>query len=289
MHFAGSYAALVTPWNKNLSDIDFGALRELLDWHAASGTAGIVPAGTTGESATLTHKEQEKLISEAVRLAAGRMKVVAGAGSNRTDEALSLAKHAKAVGADGILVITPYYNRPTPEGLFRHFGAIAENCDLPMMMYNVPSRTGTNMLPDTVARIAKAYPHVVSLKEASGSVDQTCQIVADLGDAFEVVSGDDSLTVPLMAVGARGVVSVVANIVPAEMKKMVDAALARDWHYRLFPLMKACFVETNPAPVKTALEMMGRIDARMRLPMVEPKPESKRAVMDALRKAGVVP
>ena len=294
MSFSGSYVALVTPWNKDLSDIDFGALKELVEWQIASGTDGIVPAGTTGESSTLSHKEQERLITETVKAVAGRCKVVAGAGSNRTDESLSLARHAKDAGADGILVITPYYNRPTPEGLYRHFGTVAENCDLPMMMYNVPTRTGTNMLPDTVVKIAKAFPSIVAIKEASGSVDQTSQIIAALGNKFEVVSGDDSLTLPLVSVGGKGVVSVVANLAPAEVKKMTIAALAgdfataRDWHYKLMPLMKACFVETNPAPTKAGLEMMGKISSRMRLPMVDPKPESKQIIMDALRKVGLV-
>lgn len=294
MSFSGSYVALVTPWTKDLSDIDFGALKELIEWQIASGTDGIVPAGTTGESATLSHKEQERLIAETVKICAGRCRVLAGAGSNRTDESISLAKHAKDSGADGILVITPYYNRPTPEGLYRHFGAVAESCDLPMMMYNVPSRTGTNMLPDTVTRIAKAYPSILAVKEASGSLDQASQIVHSAPPAFEVISGDDSLTLPLVAVGGKGVVSVAANVAPAEVKQMTAAALAGDFakarelHYTLLPLMKACFVETNPAPAKTALEMMGKISSRMRLPMVEPKPESKQVVMAALKQLGIL-
>lgn len=293
MSFSGSYVALVTPWNKDLSDIDFGALKELVEWQILSGTDGIVPAGTTGESATLSHKEQENLISEMVKYSAGRVKILAGAGSNRTDEAVSLAKHAKSAGADGVLVITPYYNRPTPEGLYRHFGTVAENCDLPMMMYNVPTRTGTNMLPDTVIRIAKAYPGIVAVKEASGSLDQSSQIISQAVDGFEVISGDDSLTLPLMSVGAKGVISVAANIAPAEIKKMTAAALAGDfaaarcWHYKLLPLMKACFVETNPAPAKAALALMGKISGRMRLPMVDPRPESIQVIKDALSGLGL--
>ncbi len=294
MIFRGSYVALVTPWTKDLSGIDYAALKDLIDWHIASGTDGIVPAGTTGESATLTHKEHGELIRQTVKLAAGKVKVVAGAGSNSTNESVSLAKHAKEVGADGILVITPYYNRPTPEGLYRHFGAVAESCDLPMMMYNVPSRTGTNMLPDTVVRLAQSYPSITNIKEASGSLDQAGQIIARLGDSFGVVSGDDSLTIPMMAIGGVGVVSVAANVAPAEVKHMVAAALAGDFakarelHYRLLPLMKACFIETNPAPAKTALQMLGKIDGRMRLPMVEPKPESRQCIREALAKVGLV-
>ena len=293
MNFAGSYVALVTPWNKDLSNVDFGAFKELVEWHVAAGTDGLVPAGTTGESATLSHKEHEELITRTVEAAAGRVKVVAGAGSNRTDEAISLARHAKAAGADGILVITPYYNRPTPEGLYQHFGAIADVCDLPMVMYNVPSRTGTNLLPATVARIARAHPTIKAIKEASGVLDQSSQIIETLGDAFDVISGDDSLTLPMMALGGKGVISVVANIAPAEVKAMTAAALAgdfamaREWHYKLMPLVKACFVETNPAPVKMALSMLGKINARLRLPLVEPQPESRQAISDAMRKAGI--
>ncbi len=292
MHFSGSYVALVTPWTKDLNGVDYAALKDLIDWHVASGTDGILPCGTTGESATLSHKEHEEMITKTVEFVNGRCKVLAGAGSNSTRESIGLAKHAKSVGADAILVITPYYNRPTPEGLYQHFGAVAESCDLPIMIYNVPSRTGTNILPDTVVRINKNYPQISSIKEASGVVDQSSQIINQ--SKVEVMSGDDSLTIPIMAVGGKGVVSVIANIAPAETKALVAAALAgdyakaREWHHKLFPIMKACFVETNPAPVKTALGIMGRIDGRMRLPMVDPKPESRQVILDALRKVGLV-
>ena len=294
MSFAGSIVAMTTPWNDDLSNIDYGAVKDLVEWHIASGTDGIVPAGSTGESATLSHQEQGELIAKTVEFAAGRLKILAGAGSNRTDEAVSLAKAAKAAGADGILVITPYYNRPTPEGQYRHFGAIAEQCDLPMVIYNVPSRTGTNMLPDTIIRIARSFPTIKGIKEASGIIDQAGQIIDQLGDSFEVISGDDSLTVPMMSIGGRGVISVIANVAPAEVKAMTAAALAgdfakaREWHYKLLPLMKACFIETNPGPVKTALSMLGRIRANLRLPLVEPQPECRQAITDAMRKAGLV-
>ncbi len=293
MRFSGSYVALVTPWNKDLSAIDFGALKDLVEWHVASGTDGIVPAGTTGESATLTHKEQAELIAQTVKFAAGRCKILAGAGSNSTTEAASLAQAAKDAGADAILVITPYYNRPTPEGLFRHYGSIAEKCDLPLMIYNVPSRTGTNIMPETVVRIAKAYPTIFSIKEASGVIYQSAKIVEELGDSFDIMSGDDGLAVPIMSVGGKGVVSVIANVAPAETKKMMDAALAgdfkgaREWYYKLAPLMEACFIETNPSPAKAMLQLMGKIDGRMRLPMVEPKPASMETIKGALRKVGI--
>lgn len=296
MHFTGSYVALVTPWNNDLSGIDYGALKDLVEWHIASGTDGIVPAGTTGESATLTHAEHDELIEKTVEFVAGRCKVLAGAGSNSTAEAVSIARRAKASGADSILVITPYYNRPTPEGLYRHYAAIAENCDLPAMIYNVPSRTGTNILPETILRINRDFPSMRGVKEASGGVDQSSHIVGgalESGAALDVLSGDDSLTVPIMSVGGTGVVSVVANIAPAEMKAMVAAAAAGDFakaralHHRLMPLMKACFVETNPAPAKAALEMTGRIRSAMRLPMVGVSPASARTIKDALGKVGI--
>lgn len=293
MKFEGSYVALITPWTKDLSDIDYGALKTLIDWHVKSGTDGILPAGTTGESATLAHEEQIKLIEKTVEFVDGRCKVLAGAGSNNTIESLYFAKAAKSAGADAILVITPYYNRPTPEGLYRHFGAVAEGCgDMPIMVYNVPARTGTNILSDTVARINRDYPQICAVKEASGNVDQSSQIIA--ATKMDVMSGDDSLTLPIMSIGGTGVVSVIANVAPAETKAMTSAALAGDFakareiHYRLLPLMKACFVETNPGPVKAAAQMLGLCSGAMRLPMVEPKPESEKIIMDALRKAGIV-
>lgn len=292
MHFSGSYVALVTPWNKDLSGIDFGALKELIEWHIASGTNGMVPAGTTGESATLTHSEHHELIAKTVEFVAGRCTVLAGADSNSTAESISLAKHAEKAGADAILVITPYYNRPTQEGLYRHFGTVAEACSLPMVVYNVPARTGTNILPETIVRISTAYPAVSAVKEASGFMDQASQVIAR--STMEVLSGDDSLTLPIMAIGGKGGVSVVANLAPAEMAQMCAAALsgdylkAREMHYRLLPLMKACFIETNPAPVKTALAMLGKAPGGMRLPMVALKHESRVALEEALRMSGLI-
>ena len=291
-HFSGSYVAIVTPWNNDATAIDFGALKELIEFHAAAGTDGIVIPGTTGESATLTHPEQNELVRRVVEMVAGRMKVVAGAGSNSTAEAVLLAKAGKAAGADGLMVITPYYNRPTPEGLVRHFRAVGEATDLPIMAYNVPSRTGTNMLPPTVARIRKEVPTVVSLKEASGSVDQSSQIL-EISD-IEIISGDDSLALPLMAVGAKGVVSVAANVMPTEIKKMVSAAqagdykTAREWHYKLLPLMRAVFFETNPGPAKAALRMMGRGNGVLRLPLCEMLPENESKLREVLKGYGLV-
>ena len=291
MEFSGSIVAIVTPWTKDLSAVDYGALKDLIDWHVESGTAGILPAGTTGESPTLSHKEHRELVEKTIALAAGRIKIMAGCCSNSTGESITLAKDAKAAGADSILVITPYYNRPTPEGQYRHFAAIAEACDLPAMIYNIPSRTGTNSTPDILVRVHKACPHMRGVKEASGSIDQSSQILAQ--SSMDVLSGDDSMALPVMAVGGKGVVSVIANILPRETAELCrlalsgDYAKARELHYKLMPVMKACFVETNPAPVKTAMEIMGKCSAGMRLPMVGLRPESAKTLEEALRKVGL--
>lgn len=293
MRFEGSYVALITPWTKDLGGIDFEALKDLIEWHVASGTDGILPAGTTGESATLTHEEQAELIRRTVQYVAGRCKVLAGAGSNNTAESIFFAKTAKDAGADAILVITPYYNRPTPEGLYRHFGTVAENSGgLPIMLYNVPSRTGTNIQPETVARINRDYPLVCAVKEASGSVDQSSHLVAMT--KMDIMSGDDSLTLPVMSIGGTGVVSVVANIAPAEVKAMTKAALAGDYakaremHHKLLPLVKACFIETNPGPVKYGAQALGRCNGEMRLPMVAPAEPARKAMEEAMRNAGIL-
>ncbi len=290
--FSGSYVALVTPWTDDGSRIDFGALADLVEFHVENGTDGILPAGTTGESATLTHEEQRELMAKMVELVNGRAKVLAGAGSNSTTEAVSLAKHAKEVGADGVLVITPYYNKPTPEGLYRHFAEVAGACGLPVMMYNVPGRTGTNMSPGTTARIYREVENVVAIKDATDNVDQANDLMS-LCD-IRVLSGADSLTYPLMALGGKGVVSVVANIVPAEMKALCQAAAqgdfakAREIHFKLLPLMRAMFCETNPIPVKTATKLMGRTNGVLRLPLCELRPESLDRLTAALRDAGLV-
>ena len=292
MEFSGSYVAIVTPWTKDLSGIDYGALKALIDWHVASGTTGILPAGTTGESPTLTHKEHRELVEKTIELVGGRCKVMAGACSNSTAESITMAKDAKAAGADCMLVITPYYNRPTPEGQYRHFGAIAEACDLPAMIYNIPARTGTNSTPDVIVRVNRDFPTMCAVKEASGSVDQASQIIAQ--SKMDVLSGDDSMALPVMAVGGKGVVSVIANIMPAETAELCrlalsgDYAKARELHYRLLPMMKACFVESNPAPVKTAMAIMDKCSGGMRLPMVDIKPESRKVVEEAMRKVGLV-
>lgn len=279
--FRGSIVAIVTPFKSN-GEIDFDAYGRLIDWHLEQGTDGIVPCGCTGEAATLSHDEQQSCIRFAIERIAGRVPVIAGTGSNSTREAVSLTKYAKEVGADGALLITPYYNKPTAAGQIAHYSAVAEAADIPIMLYNVPSRTGTNMLPETVAQLSK-IPNIVAIKEASGSVDQVSQIVSQCD--ITVLSGDDSLTLPMMAVGATGVVSVAANVAPAEVAKMCrafnegDLETARKTHYELLPLFKALFIETNPLPVKAALAKMGFIENNLRLPLT-PMQESKFAQLE---------
>ncbi len=268
--FTGSLVALVTPFRDG--KVDLKRLEELVEFHIESGTHGLVPCGTTGESSTLSHSEHELVISSVVNMADGRIPVLAGTGSNSTSEALRLTRFAKEAGADGALLITPYYNKPTQRGLVQHFETIALEVDLPLFLYNVPSRTGVNMLPRTVIECSK-LPNVVGIKEASGNIDQTVEILRE--SEITVLSGDDSLTLPLMAVGAKGVISVAANVVPREMVDLVDFAAdgnfsgAKELHFRLFPLFKGLFVETNPIPVKAALHLMGKIDPDLRLPMTQ--------------------
>jgi len=284
--FSGSMVALVTPFKSNF-DVDFDAYGRLIDWHLEQGTEGIVPCGCTGEAATLTHDEQEACIRFAVERVAGRVPVVAGTGSNSTQEAIRLTSFAKDVGADAALLITPYYNKPTPAGQIAHYTAAAQ-VGIPIVLYNVPGRTGTKMLPETIAELARVE-NIVAVKEACGSVDQVSQI-RGLCD-ITVLSGDDALTLPMMAVGATGVISVAANVVPAKMAALCracsndDFAAARDVHFELLPLFKGLFFETNPMPVKAALARMGRIENVLRLPLTPMRPEmfaKLEAILDRL-------
>jgi 4-hydroxy-tetrahydrodipicolinate synthase len=268
--FAGLTVAIVTPFKNG--DVDYDDLRKLVDWHVEQGTDCLAPVGTTGESPTLDHDEHEKVIAAVAERARGRIKLMPGTGSNSTKEAIRLTKFAKKVGADAALVVGPYYNKPTQEGYYRHFATLAEAVDIPICLYNIPGRTGSNILPETIARIAQKCPQLVAVKEATGSLDQASQ-VADLCDVT-ILSGDDSLTLPLMSIGGRGVVSVVGNIVPRDMKAMVTAFLAGNipeaqrWHRKLFPLCRDMLgVATNPIPVKTALALLGRGTGELRLPM----------------------
>jgi 4-hydroxy-tetrahydrodipicolinate synthase len=266
--FSGSLVALVTPFRDGR--VDLRTLEDLVDYQIESGTHGIVPCGTTGESATLSHEEHELVIRAVVERVKGRVPVVAGTGSNNTAEAVRLTRFAQEAGADGALLISPYYNKPTQRGLVAHFERIARETSLPLVLYNVPGRTASNMLPSTVIECSR-LPNVVAIKEASGSIDQTVEILR--GSKLTVLSGDDSLTLPLMAVGAKGVISVAANVAPREMAQLADHCRAGEWeearklHFRLFPLFKALFVETNPIPVKAALALEGRIGEEIRLPL----------------------
>lgn len=288
--FKGSYVALVTPFKSNF-DIDFDAYGRLLDFHIEKGTNGIVPCGCTGEAATLSHDEQKQCIKFTVERVAGRVPVVAGTGSNNTKEAVELTRFAKEAGCNGALLITPYYNKPTAAGQIAHYSAVAKAVELPIMLYNVPSRTGTKIEPETIAELNK-LPNVVSIKEACGSVDQVSQILS-LCD-ISVVSGDDSLTLPMMSVGAEGVVSVVANVVPAEIAALCaaanagDYARAREIHYRMMPLFKAMFFETNPMPVKATLAKMGLIENILRLPLVPMSASASARLDPVLKNLGLI-
>jgi 4-hydroxy-tetrahydrodipicolinate synthase len=267
--FAGLTVALVTPFKSGA--VDEAALRKLVDFHVESGTDCVSPVGTTGESPTLTHDEHERVIAVVCEQAAGRIKVVAGTGSNSTTEAIRLTKYAKKSGADAALMVAPYYNKPTQEGFFRHFQAVAQAVDLPIVLYNIPGRTAKNIEPETIARIAE-IPTIVAIKESTGSMDQASQILA-LTD-LTVLSGDDSLTLPLMAIGGRGVVSVVGNIIPRDVKSLItafrsgDLDAAQQWHRKLFPLCRDMLgLATNPIPLKAAMQMLGRDTGELRLPM----------------------
>jgi 4-hydroxy-tetrahydrodipicolinate synthase len=289
--FTGSYVALVTPFKNG--KVDEKALGDLIEWQIERGTSGLVPCGSTGESATLTHEEHDRVIELTVEVARRRVPVIAGTGSNATHEAIRLTKHAKSVGVDAALLVTPYYNKPTQEGLFRHFEAIARAVDLPLVLYNIPGRSVVNMTPQTVARLS-AITNIVGIKEASGNLSQMSDVIAACGERFVVLSGDDALTLPLMAVGGKGVISVTANVAPAETADMVSAALKGDWdrakriHYRLLPLSNSMFLETNPIPVKAALAMMGRCADELRLPLTTMSDGPKVQLRQALTQFGLI-
>ncbi|GKS56874.1 4-hydroxy-tetrahydrodipicolinate synthase [Nitrospira sp.] len=289
--FTGSLVAIVTPFRKG--QVDERALGDLIEFQIAQGTDGIVPCGTTGESATLTHAEHDRVVAFSVEVAKKRVPVIAGTGSNSTEEAIALTRHAKGAGADGALLITPYYNKPTQEGLFRHYQAVADAVNLPLVLYNIPGRTGVNMAPATVARLARCS-NIVAIKEGSGSVQQASEIIQLCGDRITVLAGDDALTLPMMALGGKGVITVTANIVPKDMASMVDAALtdrwdeARKFHYKLSPLFTALFYETNPIPVKEALAMVGKIDPELRLPLCRMANETRDKLARVLKDLALI-
>ena len=286
MELKGVYTALVTPFAGGT--VDYGKLRELVALQVAGGVDGIVPVGTSGESPTLSTAEHMKVISEAIASANKKCYIMAGTGANSTEEAIELTKHAKEEGADCSLQVTPYYNQPTQEGLYRHFSTIADKCGIPLVLYNVPGRTGTAIAPETIARLSK-NANILGVKEAGGSVERVSEI-ASLCD-IPIMCGDDSLTVPMMSVGAKGVISVASNIIPAELKAMVDAcakgdfAAALKYHKRYYRLFKDLFIESNPIPVKAAMAMLGMINEEYRLPLCEMAPANREKLKATLSKA----
>lgn len=289
--FRGAITALVTPFRDGQLDED--AFRQLIDWQIREGVHGIVPCGTTGESATLSHHEHNRVIDIAVEEARGRVPVIAGTGSNSTAEAVRLTRHAKDAGAQAALLITPYYNKPTQEGLYQHYRKVAEEAKFPLILYNVPGRTGVNLLPETVARLAE-IPEIVGVKEATGDMKQASDVLELCGDKLSVLSGDDFTAFALLCLGGRGVISVVSNPAPADMARMVDAhdagdvATARALHYKTQPLARALFVETNPIPAKTALAMMGRMAEEFRLPLCPMQVGNRQRLQQALADYGLL-
>jgi 4-hydroxy-tetrahydrodipicolinate synthase len=271
--FSGTYTALVTPFRNGA--IDVAAFEKLVENQVAAGISGVVAVGTTGESPTLSHEERQEVIRLAVATAKKRCQVLAGTGSNATQHAVADTQMAEKLGVDGALLVAPYYNKPSQEGLFRHFKTIADATALPVMLYNIPGRCGVDITPDTVTRLAKQCRNLVSIKEASGSVERISELRARLPESFTILSGDDSLTLPFMSVGAVGVVSVASNLFPAEVCALVrayecgDAKLAFNLHHKLFPLFKDLFIEPNPVPVKTALGWRGGMSGEVRLPLCE--------------------
>jgi 4-hydroxy-tetrahydrodipicolinate synthase len=290
--FQGSFVAMVTPFRNG--KVDEAKLKELVEFHVAHGTDGLIPCGTTGESPTLNHDEHRRVVEIVVEAARGRIRVIAGTGSNSTAEAVDMTKHAERAGASGALVVNPYYNKPTQEGLYRHFRAVAESVAIPVVLYNIQSRTAINVETDTMARLARDVKNIVGVKEASGSLDQMSQVIAACGPDFSVLSGDDNITLPLLAIGGSGVVSVIANIVPRETADLVHAALEGDWkrardlHYRLFPLARAAFLETNPIPIKEAMAMAGMLEPEFRLPMCRMSDANREKLRAILKPYGLI-
>ncbi len=287
--FTGSIVAMVTPFKDGA--VDYDKLGELVDFHVVNGTNAIIPCGTTGESPTLSHREHGEVVGKVIEAAGGRIPVIAGTGSNNTSEAINLTRHAKETGADGSLLITPYYNKPTQQGLYEHYKAILDEVDIPIIIYNVPSRTGVSISPETVARLFE-FENIVAIKEATGDIDQASQIL-NLCDII-VLSGDDSLTLPIMSVGGKGVVSVVANILPREVSELASSFLkgeienSQRLHRSLLPLCKAMFIETNPIPVKTAMKLLGRLNGEMRLPLCNMSDEHEEQLKKVLEEYGLI-
>lgn len=290
--FSGSIVAIVTPFKDGR--LDENKLKELIEIQLKNGSSGIVPCGTTGESATLNFQEHERVIEVTIKQVNKRVPVIAGTGSNSTEEAIMLTRAAAAAGADASLQVSPYYNRPTQAGLYAHFKRIADSVEIPIILYNIASRTGVNIEPETIARLAADCRNIVGVKEASGNLDQMSRIRLLCGEKFELISGDDSLTLPILSIGGRGVISVIANIVPADVAGLVksyregDFTKALQLHYKLLPLTKALFIETNPIPVKTAMGLLRLCEPDLRLPMCAMSPENLEKLKKALRDYGLL-
>jgi len=289
--FKGSIVAIVTPFKKG--KVDEKAYGDLIEWHIAQGTNAIVPCGTTGESATLDYKEHYRVIDFAVKTVNKRVPVIAGTGANSTAETIEITKHAKKSGADAALLVAPYYNKPTQEGLYRHYKTIAKEVNIPIVLYNVPGRTAVNILPPTVARLSE-IKNIVAIKEATGDMKQVSEVIRLCGDNITVISGDDFTTLPLIALGGKGVISVSANVAPKEVSAMCSYMLDGEYdkalklHYKLEPLNAAMFIETNPIPVKTALAMMGKIKEEFRLPLCEMAPANREKLKKILKNLKII-
>ncbi len=290
--FEGVFTAIVTPFTRD-GKIDESALRKLVDFQIEKGISGIVPVGTTGESPTLSHEEHHRVIEIVIDQVNGRVPVIAGTGSNCTEEAIRMTEKAKEAGATASLQVAPYYNKPTQEGFYRHFTAIADAVDIPIIVYNIPGRSGKNIENSTMLELAK-HKNIVGVKEASGNINQMMDLILNKPDSFVVLSGDDNLTLPLMALGGKGVISVASNIVPDRMAEFVGAALKGEWdtarklHYELLPLFRAIFIETNPIPIKAALAMKGMIEETYRLPMCEMSEEHRKVLKSVLEKLNIL-
>ena len=289
--FSGSFTAIVTPLKNN--KVDFDAYKKIIDMQIEAGITGIVPCGSTGESATLSHEEHDEVIKKAVEFSNGKLKVIAGTGSNSTAEAIRLSKHAQKVGCDGVLLVAPYYNKPTQKGLYLHYKEVANAINIPVVLYNIQGRSAVNIEPKTIAQLAKDCKNIVAVKEASGSLDQMSQIRL-LAPEMDLISGDDALTVPIMAIGGTGVISVLSNICPKVVADLVNAMLKKDLDkaneiaFKWLPLVKAMFIETNPIPVKAALAMMGICSDEMRLPMCSLSDEHKESLRKTLKSFNLI-
>ena len=290
--FQGSLVAIITPFTE--TGVDYDALKKLVEFQIENGTHGIVPCGTTGESPTLDHDEHAKVIETVIKAANKRVPIVAGTGSNSTAEAISLTQHAEKAGADGALVVTPYYNKPTQKGLYLHFKAVADSVKIPIILYNIEGRSARNIETETVAKLARDCKNIIGVKEASGSIEQAKAVREACGEDFIILSGDDALTLPLMKLGGKGVISVAANIVPKDVATIVntfnsgDKEKAQELNDKLAPLVKSLFIETNPIPVKKAAELIGLCSGSLRLPMCDMEPENLEKLKKAMQEYGLI-